>query len=227
MDEGRYKRPTFKVPKQRRQTAITKHTHRPKRTRLQTCPTKANKVNNPPFSPSKSHQKNLTPPLPPTVDLGSLTVQQLSQVKKQLDDEVQHLTSSYSQLRAAQQKFRDCIASVRAGVANSTADKPLLVPLTSSLYVPGTLASTETVLVDVGTGFFVEKTTEQAKTFYEAKVAELGKNVKDLETIVNNKGQNLRVVEEGGFLLSSVLEGVWMVFADFLWYSDAAEGFGE
>lgn len=124
-------------------------------------------------------------------------MQQLSQVKKQLDDEVQHLTNSYSQLRAALQKFRDCIASVVAGVANSTADKPLLVPLTSSLYVPGTLASTETVLVDVGTGFFVEKTTDQAKAFYERKAEELAKNIKDLETIVNQKGQNLRVVEEG------------------------------
>lgn len=71
------------------------------------------------------------------------------------------------------------------------------MPLTSSLYVPGTLASTETVLVDVGTGFFVEKTTEQAKAFYEGKAEELGRNVKDLEQIVNGKAQNLRMVEEG------------------------------
>jgi len=131
------------------------------------------------------------------VDLGSLSVQQLSQVKKQLDEETQHLTNSYAQLRAAQQKFKDCIASIVAGVANSVADKPLLVPLTSSLYVPGTLASTETVLVDVGTGFYVEKTTEQAKKFYETKAEELGKNVKDLETIVQGKNQNLRMIEEG------------------------------
>jgi prefoldin alpha subunit len=124
-------------------------------------------------------------------------VQQLSQIKKQLDEETQSLTNSYAQLRAAQQKFRDCIASIVAGVANSVADKPLLVPLTSSLYVPGTLASTETVLVDVGTGFYVEKTTEQAKKFYETKVEELGKNVKDLETIVQGKNQNLRLIEEG------------------------------
>jgi prefoldin alpha subunit len=132
-----------------------------------------------------------------TVDLGALSVQQLSQIKKQLDEETQSLTNSYAQLRAAQQKFRDCIASIVAGVANSVADKPLLVPLTSSLYVPGTLASTETVLVDVGTGFYVEKTTEQAKKFYETKVEELGKNVKDLETIVQGKNQNLRLIEEG------------------------------
>lgn len=33
----------------------------------------------------------------------------------------------------------------------------ILVPLTSSLYVKGSLADREKVLVDVGTGFYVEK----------------------------------------------------------------------
>lgn len=44
------------------------------------------------------------------------------------------------------------------GVIDSVGiDKPILVPLTSSLYVPGTLADTDNVIVDVGTGFYVEK----------------------------------------------------------------------
>ena len=115
-------------------------------------------------------------------------------MKKQLDDEVQHLTSSYSSLRSAQNKFKDCINSIRNGITAPA--KPLLVPLTTSLYVPGTLADTEHVLVDVGTGFYVEKTIAEAVKFYEGKVEELGKNVKDLESIVNGKAQNLRVVEE-------------------------------
>lgn len=75
-------------------------------------------------------------------------------------------------------------------------DKPILVPLTSSLYVPGKLADTEHVLVDVGTGFYVEKSTADAQTFYNAKIDELGKNIKELENIVNGKGNNLRMVEE-------------------------------
>lgn len=109
------------------------------------------------------------------VDLASLSTQQLSQVKKQLDDELEHLTNSFSQLRAAQAKFRECLKSIAGGV-NSKVDselpplhlvlsgtenvgieKPILVPLTSSLYVPGTLADTDNVIVDVGTGFYVEK----------------------------------------------------------------------
>jgi prefoldin alpha subunit len=43
--------------------------------------------------------------------------------------------------------------------------KPILVPLTTSLYVPGTLADPDNVIVDVGTGFYVEK-VRRALSFY-------------------------------------------------------------
>ena len=137
---------------------------------------------------------------------------------------MQHLSGSYQNLRSAQQKFRDCIANVKAGVAESTKgwsfsivissadsepdqcslDKPILVPLTSSLYVPGTLADTEHVIVDVGTGFYVEKSTKDADVFYNGKIEELGKNIKDLENITNGKANNLRMVEEAGQFRSQV-----------------------
>ncbi|KAF2722803.1 Prefoldin alpha subunit, partial [Polychaeton citri CBS 116435] len=130
------------------------------------------------------------------IDLNTLSAQQLSQVKKQMDEEVQHLTTSYQNLRAAQTKFRDCSKSIQEGIAAGVRDKPLLVPLTSSLYVPGTLADTEHVIVDVGTGFYVEKSTADAEKFYDDKIEELGKNIKDLENIVNGKANSLRVVEE-------------------------------
>jgi prefoldin alpha subunit len=141
-------------------------------------------------------------------------VQQLSQVKKQFDDEVTHLTNSYQNLRVAQQKFKDCVVSVKDGVAGSakgkfwpqlspvkqhtddSLEKTLLVPLTSSLYVPGKLASTRHVLVDVGTGFYVEKTTDDALTFYNGKIEELAGNIKELENVVNGKANNLRMIEE-------------------------------
>jgi prefoldin alpha subunit len=36
-------------------------------------------------------------------------------------------------------------------------DKTVLVPLTSSLYVPGKLRGAENVIIDVGTGYYVQK----------------------------------------------------------------------
>lgn len=44
-----------------------------------------------------------------------------------------------------------------------------MVPLTSSLYVPGTLADSENVIVDVGTGFYVEKVSRLISTISKAR----------------------------------------------------------
>lgn len=70
------------------------------------------------------------------------------------------------------------------------------MPLTSSLYVPGRLTDSEHVLVDVGTGYFVEKEVKSAGEFYERKVKDLGDSLRDLEGVIQGKAQNVRVVEE-------------------------------
>ncbi|KAF2094532.1 Prefoldin alpha subunit, partial [Rhizodiscina lignyota] len=130
------------------------------------------------------------------VKLSSLSVEQLSQVKKSLDDEIQHLTQSFQSLRLAQSKFRDCLKSLSAGLSPKLADRSILVPLTSSLYVPGNLADTERVIVDVGTGFYVEKSIKDAEKFYDRKVQDLDAKLIDLEKVIQSKGQSLAVVED-------------------------------
>ncbi|KFH42669.1 prefoldin subunit-like protein [Hapsidospora chrysogenum ATCC 11550] len=132
-----------------------------------------------------------------TVNLDTLAPEQLAQVKKQLDEELEHLTQSFSQLHGAQNKFRDCLRTVQHR-KNASADSSnaVLVPLTNSLYVRGELTNTERVLVDVGTGFLVEKDLASAEKFYDNKVSELTNNLKDLETIVQRKQMNARTIEE-------------------------------
>ncbi|KAI1214014.1 Prefoldin alpha subunit [Annulohypoxylon truncatum] len=133
-----------------------------------------------------------------TINLDSLSAQQLSQVKKQLDEELEHLTSSFAQLHAAQAKFRDCLRCVQDKNKSPALreNKSILVPLTNSLYVGGILSSASHVVVDIGTGFYVEKEVKSAADFYENKVGEVGASIKDLETIVQAKTNNVRVVEE-------------------------------
>ncbi|KAI1489025.1 putative prefoldin subunit 5 [Biscogniauxia mediterranea] len=132
-----------------------------------------------------------------TVNLDTLSAQQLAQVKKQLDEELEHLTSSFTQLHAAQSKFRECLRCVQGGKSSTLQQgKPILVPLTSSLYVRGDLASASHVVVDIGTGFYVEKEIKSAAEFYENKVGEVGGSIKELEAIVQAKTNNVRVVEE-------------------------------
>ncbi|KAK1769906.1 c-myc binding protein [Phialemonium atrogriseum] len=141
------------------------------------------------------------------VSLDSLNPQQLTQVKKQLDDEVEHLTNSFAQLHAAQGKFKECLRCVNTAPTSQdkSKKKDILVPLTNSLYVRGKLTNPDRVIVDVGTGFYVEKDVKSATEFYEDKVKQLGSNIQDLENIVQNKTNSLRMVEE--VLRQKVLAG--------------------
>ena len=99
--------------------------------------------------------------------------------------ELEHLTNSFGQLKQAQAKFLGCMndvgemnpetaracrpSAVAAGskrdasltgscpARGSSPARPILIPLTSSLYVPGKLTDVDNVIIDVGTGYFVSK----------------------------------------------------------------------
>ncbi|KAK3192778.1 subunit of tubulin prefoldin [Lecanicillium sp. MT-2017a] len=132
----------------------------------------------------------------PSVNLDTLEPQQLAQVKKQLDEELEHLTSSFGQLHGAQSKFKECLRCVNSRSKASPDSNSVLVPLTNSLYVRGELTNSDSVLVDVGTGFLVEKKLKSATTFYEKKVKEISENLKGLEGIIQQKQNNVRTIEE-------------------------------
>ncbi|KAF9429475.1 subunit of tubulin prefoldin [Entomortierella beljakovae] len=125
------------------------------------------------------------------IELQDLDLQQLVEVKKQLEEELSHLTSSFGQLKQAQNRFVDCIESCKA-INTSNDDKTILVPLTSSLYVPGKLANVEKVVVDIGTGYYVEKTTGDAIKFYNTKVDFVKENLEKIQATVTQKQGNLR-----------------------------------
>ncbi|OJI97465.1 hypothetical protein ASPVEDRAFT_36878 [Aspergillus versicolor CBS 583.65] len=138
---------------------------------------------------------------PGAVNINSLSSQQLRALQTRLSTELEHLTSSHAKLRAAQSRFRDCVRSINDGVIGSAkkgtqGKDEILVPLTSSLYVKGRLTDREHVLVDVGTGYYVEKTPAKAIEFYDQKVKELDTNLTELEKVVQTKSSQQRVFEE-------------------------------
>jgi len=124
------------------------------------------------------------------INLTDLSISQLGDVRRQLDEELTHLTNSFTQLKQAQAKFKSCIENV-AQVKPTNNDKTILVPLTSSLYLPGKLSDTENVIVDVGTGYYVKKTRAQAVKHYEAKVDYIQTNLDTLQESIQKKQDNM------------------------------------
>ncbi|EJD34495.1 prefoldin subunit 5 [Auricularia subglabra TFB-10046 SS5] len=135
------------------------------------------------------------PPQQQMISVADLDLPQLADVRRQLQEELELFTTSFSQLRALQAKFRACIESSAEIVPNNQ-DKPILVPLTNSLYVPGKLADGEHVLIDVGTGFFVKKTRPEAQTYYRAKVEGLQENIDKVQETIARKQDNLQAVQQ-------------------------------
>jgi len=125
-----------------------------------------------------------------TVNVADLDISQLADVKRQLDQELEHLTSSYAQLKQAQVKFNACAENVMQ-IAAPNPNNHILVPLTTSLYVPGNLSDPRHVIVDVGTGYFVKKTQAEAIAHYKAKVEFVKQNIDSLQEALQTKQDNL------------------------------------
>ena len=72
------------------------------------------------------------------------------------------LTQSYSQLVTATNKFHDS-KLVLNYVKERAGGKEIMVPLTSSLYVPGVMEDNNQVLLEVGAGYFIEENIDKAR----------------------------------------------------------------
>ncbi|KAG5460548.1 MAG: Prefoldin subunit-domain-containing protein [Olpidium bornovanus] len=71
-------------------------------------------------------------------------------------------------------------------------DREILVPLTSSLYVPGKVGDVEKVIVDIGTGYYVEKPISDAVKFYGEKVSFVNERLEELQKQIQSRQNNLR-----------------------------------
>ncbi len=69
-----------------------------------------------------------------------------------------------------------------------------MVPLTSSMYIPGVLSNISSVLVDVGTGYFVEKEISDAKNFIKGKMEMIEGNLTKVAGAMSGKRRDLDAV---------------------------------
>ncbi|KAF8000575.1 prefoldin alpha subunit [Metschnikowia aff. pulcherrima] len=119
------------------------------------------------------------------VDLSQLEPQQLVEIRKSTEQEIQHFTQSLQALQTAQLKLQDCISTIDSMDASENSE--ILVPMTSSLYLPGKTQEKGRYLVDIGTGYFVEKNSFDAKLVYQKKHTKLEGDLKKLKEILVQK----------------------------------------
>ncbi|KAK7390784.1 hypothetical protein VNO78_18860 [Psophocarpus tetragonolobus] len=133
--------------------------------------------------------------------LERMSVEQVKAVKEQADLEVNLLQDSLSNIRTATSRLE-----IASSALNDLSLRPpatrILVPLTASLYVPATLHHPHHVLLDVGTGYFIQKTMPEGKDYCHRKINLLKSNFDQLLEIASKKKN---VADEAGVILQAKL----------------------
>jgi prefoldin alpha subunit len=68
----------------------------------------------------------------------------------------------------------------------------MLVPLSQSVYVDGFITKPDTVLVDIGTGYYVEKKIDSARVFLKKRVDMIQGNASKVNDLVKRKEQMMQ-----------------------------------
>ncbi|KAL6215673.1 hypothetical protein ACLB2K_015101 [Fragaria x ananassa] len=135
-------------------------------------------------------------------EMEKLSVEQLKAVKEQTDLEVNLLNDSLNNIRTATTRL-ELTSSALHDLSLRPSGKKMLVPITASLYVPGTLQDPDQVLVNVGTGYFIEKNMPQAKDYCDRKISLLKSSFEQLVEISSKKKS---ISDEAGLVLQAKLK---------------------
>uniref|UniRef100_A0A8C4S6G8 Prefoldin subunit 5 n=1 Tax=Erpetoichthys calabaricus TaxID=27687 RepID=A0A8C4S6G8_ERPCA len=116
------------------------------------------------------------------VNVADLSLPQLEGLKGQLDQETEFLTSSISQLKVVQTKYVEAKECVNVLSKENEGKSGGL-----RMYVPGVLNDVEHVLVDIGTGYYVEKNVDESKDFFKRKIDFLTKQIEKIQPALQEK----------------------------------------
>ena len=128
------------------------------------------------------------------IPIEKLSIEQLNYVGQQIEKDIKNYSQYYSSLRAVNNKYLDNQEYIK--MLKEFKDKEILVPMTSSLYIPGKCADVKKLTIEIGANFFVETTIEKAEKFCERKIESLKKNMDEIDKIIQEKNDQLNVVNQ-------------------------------
>ncbi|XP_070536909.1 prefoldin subunit 5-like isoform X2 [Ptychodera flava] len=129
------------------------------------------------------------------INLVQLPLPQLDHLKNQVEQELEFFSTSLSQLRIGQNKLTEAAESV-SKLREDRRGSDILVPLTSSLYVPGKLCDVEKVLIEIGTGYYVEKSLKDAEDYYKRKMEFISVQIEKVANLLQEKAKLKQAVVE-------------------------------
>lgn len=100
---------------------------------------------------------------------------------------------SLQTLKVAKTKFdgsKDALEQINDDWTN----KEILVPLTGSMYVKGVVNKIDKFIIDIGTGYYVEKDITTSKDYFKRKVDYVQEQMDKIDTLGRQKSKVLNAV---------------------------------
>jgi prefoldin alpha subunit len=129
------------------------------------------------------------------VDVTSLPPADLNKLRQSLSEDVQLITNNFGNLKVAQSRYAQALEALGDFVPEN-AGKEIMVPLTGSLYVPGSIDSINSVMVDIGTGYYVSKAIPDARLFINDKLKMIQENLEKVGQALSGKRRDLEAVTQ-------------------------------
>ncbi|XP_017144034.1 probable prefoldin subunit 5 [Drosophila miranda] len=130
---------------------------------------------------------------PEVIDLTKLSPDQLMQIKQELKQEMGNIQESLSTLHGCKAKYagsKEALETFQPDWEN----RQILVPLTSSMYVPGRVKDLNNFVIDIGTGYYIEKDLEGSKDYFKRRVEYVQEQIEEIEKIHLQKTRFLNCV---------------------------------
>jgi len=134
-----------------------------------------------------------------TIDLDALSLEEMDQLRKQEESRLQALSNQFGALRQASSRLNQSVKAV-SELKPHTEGKDVMVPLTESVYVPGKIRDPNKLLVELGTGYYAEKSNKETLGFLARKQKLVEANSDNVEKALQASRQNMEA-------LSSAMRG--------------------
>lgn len=131
------------------------------------------------------------------INIDTMSLDQLNAVKQQQESRLEQLTAQYHQLRAVSARLSTAQSSLNEIPVNGTGDgREIMIPLTESLYAPGKIVEPNKVFVELGAGFFVEKSAKDAIKVLERKGKVVDANSENVLAAAEASSRNVKAVQQ-------------------------------
>ena len=123
-----------------------------------------------------------------------MSLEDLNQLKQQEEGRLQALSNRYAQLRAVAARLNASTTAI-SELSPASEGKDIMVPLTESVYVPGRIREPNKFLVELGTGFYVEKSNKDTIAFLGRKLKLVDVNSENITKVIQATQQNLQSLQ--------------------------------